>query len=529
MKKLIFTIIFFFAIFSDTYPQEIQDEKFVEGKITYISNRNIYAQFESTEGIEVGDTLFIKKKDEFFPAIKVQFLSSRSAAGSRIDVSVFKIGDALFAKISRQTKQIPVNDSIYVRTSIMQRENDEFFKKGNSTKKKLKGRTTIQSISSFSNLGSDKNLHSSRATVNMNYDDVDENSFTGNFYGSFVNNPSATKKNNLKIYDFNGSYNIDSLSTLTLGRFINTQLNAAGTVDGISYERKFNNLDAGIFLGSRPASTDYGFDFNLFQTGVFVSMKDSIFNNDSKTSIALINQTNNFKTDRRFFSLQHNNNFIPNSFFYFLTEADLYENALAKKGTTFRLTGLHTTIRTNFSKTISASASYDARKNIFYYESFKTYLDSNYTDQTRHTFRLGITMRLTNLLFINLNSSYGKRTGENNSATNYYAMVSYSNIPLINVSASASLNLMKNIYSNSTIGGVRIYRDFLAGLISTALNFRRVNYKFSFSSGEINQNIFNTDVSVRLPLELFLSVNYEGIFQASTTYNRLFLDLTRRF
>lgn len=528
MNRFFFTVNIFVGLIlfcsARSYSQEIR-----EGEITYISAKNIYVKIDDAGGVKIGDTLFIKDREKLIPAVKIEYLSSRSVAGAKIDKTEFKIGDKLYAIISLQEISTSKNDSLAERTSLLLREDAKKFTNKTSDKNLWKGRTSVQSISSYSNVNSDEKLHSTRATISLNYDDVHENNFEGNLYGSFVRNPSTSKKNNLKIYDLNAVYEFDSLSKLTAGRFINTNLSAAGNVDGISFERKISNYAAGIFIGSRPALMDYGYDFNLFQAGVFASRIDTFQNYNANTSLALINQTNKFKTDRRFLTLQHTNDLVPNSFLYFLSEVDLYENIFTSKGTTFRLSGLHATLRTNFSRAITTSISYDARKNIYYYESFKTYLDSNYSDLTRQTLRLGITLRLIDQLFINLNGSYGKRTGESKAANNFYMLVSYTDVPLIHSAVSVSINFINNIYSSSTISGVRVYRDFFNGLLTTSMNYRRVNYEFTFSSNTLTQNILSSDVAIMLPLGLYLSFNYEGIFQGVTTFNRLFIDLTKRF
>ncbi len=58
--------------------------KVLEGTVSYISSQNIYVKFKNTEGIETGDTLFIKDKNDYLPAVKVDYRSSTSCAGVSI-------------------------------------------------------------------------------------------------------------------------------------------------------------------------------------------------------------------------------------------------------------------------------------------------------------------------------------------------------------------------------------------------------------------------------------------------------------
>lgn len=530
MIKYFFGLQIICGFISPLPAQQNDGENFREGKVSYISNKNIYVQFESAEGFSVGDTLFKKKGEIFFAAVKIVYLSSRSVAGSKLGDEAIQVGEPLFGLVKLNQTIILANDSLSGRQSILSRENELRSEEKNIPRKELlKGRATLQSVSAFTNLQNDEKNYSSRATLSLKFHDEALYKLSGNFYGNFNSISSGAKKNSLKIFDFNAIYKYDSLTTLTLGRFINAQLNSAGTADGFSLERNFSYFNAGIFIGSRPAYIDYGFDFKLFQMGIFAARSDSVFNSETKNSISFFNQTNNFNTDRRFLSFQHTNSFIPNSFLFLLTEADLYQNTYSKKGASFRLTSFHSALRTNISRQISASVSYDARKNIFYYETFKTYLDSTFTDNTRHTLRFGMTLRFIDKLFVNLNSSYGIRTDEARAATNYYALASYSEVPILNAAASASINFLRSGFSTSSIGGLRIYRDFFNGELFTSLNYRHVEYEFSSSSSKLLQNIFNCELSVRLPLAFYLSANYEGIFQKTSTYSRILIDLTKRF
>ena len=82
MFRRIFNILIIF-IAVNAYSQT-GNENIIAGSVSYISSQNIYVKFENTESIEVGDTLFIKEKNNFLPAIKVDHKSSKSCVGVSI-------------------------------------------------------------------------------------------------------------------------------------------------------------------------------------------------------------------------------------------------------------------------------------------------------------------------------------------------------------------------------------------------------------------------------------------------------------
>ena len=57
--RYFFLIFFFTAIASLVQGQDNAGQE--KGKVSYVSSQNVYVKFESTERIEIGDTLFLNK------------------------------------------------------------------------------------------------------------------------------------------------------------------------------------------------------------------------------------------------------------------------------------------------------------------------------------------------------------------------------------------------------------------------------------------------------------------------------------
>jgi hypothetical protein len=71
-------------------------------------------------------------------------------------------------------------------------------------------------------------------------------------------------------------------------------------------------------LGSRPDYSNYGYNLDLLQFGGYVNRSDSIGDGTMQNSIAVMQQMNNSKTDRRFLYLQHNNNIFNKTSLFFI-------------------------------------------------------------------------------------------------------------------------------------------------------------------------------------------------------------------
>ena len=76
----IYLLIMFLGVSTSLFAKE-EMTNILEGTVSYISSQNIYVKFSSTEGIETGDTLFLKINNNYIPAIKVDYISSTSCAG----------------------------------------------------------------------------------------------------------------------------------------------------------------------------------------------------------------------------------------------------------------------------------------------------------------------------------------------------------------------------------------------------------------------------------------------------------------
>ncbi|MBN1651363.1 MAG: hypothetical protein JW857_08545, partial [Bacteroidales bacterium] len=61
------------------------------------------------------------------------------------------------------------------------------------------------------------------------------------------------------------------------------------------------------------------------------------------------------------------------------------------------------------------------------------------------------------------------------------------------------------------------------------LNYRNVNYDFVNSTIPLNQNIAELNIQWNIVKNLNLSASYEGVFETDNQYNRIYLNLRKRF
>jgi len=510
------------------------------GKVTYKSSQNIYVQFENTEGILQGDTLYTKTKGKLHPAVLVNFISTKSCAGTSINGDNLKIGDELFAVIS--TKQ--AEESIIVDTSTItymppqteilpvtvNKSNLRNLKKNISN-----GRITVQSYSSL-NPGKMNSIDQRwRYTFSYYAERIGETSLSFSSYFNYaysVDQWQTIKQkpwDNLKVYDLSLGYDIDEEANIRVGRYINPKISNLSSVDGLQFQKKFSNYFGGLLVGSRPDFATLGYNSKLFEYGGYIGRTDTIESGIMENTIAFFQQTNNFKTDRRFMYFQHNNSVLKDFNFSLSSELDLFALEKGVEKTKPSLTSFFLSSRYSPARIISFSFSYDARKNVIYYETYRSFVDSLIENETRQGIRFGTNIRPFNNVFIGLNAGYRFLKKDIKPSKNFNGYLTYSQVPVLDISTTVSYSNLISSYVDGAIYGIRLskYLSFID--YSLSASYTKVEYNYLSSVSKLNQNNLSVDLSGRIIDQLYLSCSYEGIFEEQLNYSRVLVDLSLRF
>ncbi len=88
---------------------------------------------------------------------------------------------------------------------------------------------------------------------------------------------------------------------------------------------------------------------------------------------------------------------------------------------------------------------------------------------------------------------------------------------------------MQTSYLDGQIYGARLSKDFLSGKFYTMVNYRWVKFDYVNMVSELKQNIAEIDFSYQFNKKLYLSLNFEATFQEDKNYNRVYLNLRKKF
>jgi hypothetical protein len=546
LMKFILPILFFIFLGFSLNGQTVDEP--VEGAISYLTSQNVYVKFKSTENMAVGDTLFIKQGETSVPALVVTNLSSISAVCTPISSIQFKVDDKI---VSKAKPKVVAGKEVPVQTGKDQKppkpvEVKQIEEKTGPTAAEaaaqdqlhqdISGRLSVSSYLNFSNTpGGDSQRM--RYTFSINAKNIANTKLSGESYISFVHKIGEWSEiqsnifNGLKIYSLALNYQFNKSFRVWVGRKINPRISNMGAIDGVQFEAKIKSITVGILAGSRPDYEDYSVNFNLFQYGAYLSHDLVTRKGSMQSSLAFAEQKNNGNTDRRFIYFQHSNSLVKNLNFFGTVECDLYkyDTVNEKPQSTFNLTNFYVSLRWRVIRQLSLSASYSARQNIIYYETYKTILDQILDPETLQGYMLQVTYNPIKYLSVGARPGYRFRKSDPKPSKNLYAYVTYSRIPVLKISATLSATLLETSYISGKIYSLSISRDLLAGKLYAGLGYHYVDYHYFSTESSIPQNMAEFNLNWNIYKKLCLSLNYEGTFEKVNQYSRFYINITQRF
>jgi len=167
MKYYISTIILAFSVLS-LMCQDINQE--IEGTVSFVTTQSVYVKFQSTESLQVGDTLYIKQGSQLIPVLTIANLSSMSSVCNPIFTGTLKVNDIILAK-PKSTALVaeeiePVQEIILLPT---EEKKDTITEIARKVEQDVYGRISVSSYTNFSNADAD-NSQRMRYTVSFNAD-----------------------------------------------------------------------------------------------------------------------------------------------------------------------------------------------------------------------------------------------------------------------------------------------------------------------------------------------------------------------
>jgi hypothetical protein len=521
-----------------------QTKNTATGKVSYLSSQNIYVKFESTKNISPGDTLFMADGNVLIPVLIVTNLSSTSCVCTSISNANFTISSQVMAK-NKVKPEIEKKEKAQQEIKVVKKEkilvlNDttgpttDTKPKQSEFKQKINGSISASSYTYFSNLNT---VYSNRFQYNLSLNamNIGNSRISVESYISFRHekNKWYLVQDNifqaLKIYGLSIKFDINKNTQLSIGRKINPKMSSIGAVDGLQFEKRINNFYLGAVAGTRPNFTDYNFDPNLPQYGAYIAhiCKNSM--GEMQNSVGFIEQMSGTKTDRRFAYFQQTNSLIKNLYFFGSVELELYKNLNDKPQNTLSLSSSYLSLSYRMFRRLSLSVSYDSRKNVIYYETYKSYINQILETEARQGMSFQVNYNTLKNISIGVRTGYRFENNNSKANKNIYGYITYSNIPGLKISTTIAATYLETSYINGQVLNANISHELFQGKIYADAGYQHVDYKFPGFETSLIQNIANLNLSWRLYKNLTFSVNFEETFEKQNKFSRLNLQIRKRF
>jgi hypothetical protein len=164
-----------------------------------------------------------------------------------------------------------------------------------------------------------------------------------------------------------------------------------------------------------------------------------------------------------------------------------------------------------------------------YYETYKSYIDRILENELRQGFRLSAYYRITRAMSFGLQGGYRYMKSDPRPSTNMYSYLTYSQIPVLKISATISGTYLQSNYMKGIVGGINISRDLFNGKVSTGAGYRYIDNELPENLTELQQHMLSFNLSWQFYRKMVLSMNYEGTFENEFRYNMVYLLVRRRF
>lgn len=528
----------FLIIIVSMVIQFLNAQDLIEGRVTYKSSVNVYVKLNSTKGVEVGDTLFFYR-DSLIPVLVVKYISSSSCVGTKISDRNFNISDVILVRTRKLVEVFTQKDSLILTENTFSIDsnasavNNQVVAK-EKPKHRFYGRLSLSTYSTLNNLNSKKSNRvrytfsaSNRLLANKGWSWDAYINYRQQISGSYQ--VSKNFFDNLNLYNLAARYDFGPNSNITFGRKVNLNISNIGAIDGFQYEHKFKNVVLGTILGSRPDYSNYSVNASLQQVGLYINHtlkgKQGSFSN----TLAIIEQKNRFKTDRRFLYYQMSSMLIKNMMLFGSFEMELYQKIKEVTKNTLSPSSVYLSLRYKLSNKLSFNSSYDALKNVIYYESYKSLIDQYIEREMRQGFRFGFNYDPAKMISIGSNFAYRFQANRKDPSRNMDYYLNFYQLPLIKSALNISYTALSTDYLSGKIFGLTMTKDVGQGKYYLSGGYRSIQYQYEQNELPLDQHIFSMNINWQLLKKLSLGLNYEGTFEKSRNYTSIFCNLIKRF
>jgi hypothetical protein len=331
--------------------------------------------------------------------------------------------------------------------------------------------------------------------------------------------------NDSRIYRLSLEYD-DQSNIITVGRILPLYAPSIGSIDGVSYARRFGHFVAGAAVGFQPSLSQQGFSTDAKKMSFFTRYLNREFY-DLNVTAAYARTTVSSQLDREAVSLGINAYSAGGLSVYGYSDIDLRTKSGGQLLFSPTVSSALFMINYRLADFVTVGFGVDASRPVYLFSSIQLLADSLVDHKLRSGATFSVNLYLANGLGIY--NSFTPRSFDVGFGKEYtnYSSVYWSNVLSSGVMVRGTYTMTSNGFTTSQGYGVNLQRNIF-GVDFTA-RYQHSKYNI-LQLDESNQSeTFGADMMVLLSNRLSWIVSYDGVGGYGSRMNSLFTELSWRF
>jgi hypothetical protein len=507
-------------------------------RVKYISTENVYLDGGSYDGLEVGDTLTVRRSGRGDALLKINYISESSSACRLLtpDQRVERNDAAILLTVHRapavrgkaQPAKIPrrFDRAVPAQTPVP----------GKRFRTRTSGSVSMQwyQVKDLSPYGFNVRQPSARLSMKIRNFRLEGLNFDVRFRSrqelrSYrLSRPDSRVWSN-RLYTLLLSYELPGASwQWQAGRIVSNRLSGLGVIDGLLLEKRIGkNVSLGVVGGTQPKWYYGSFEPSSRKTGVYASFHsgESVMRQWESTC-AFAGEYRGALIGREFFYLQNQVN-LNRVLFYHSAELDLNRKwRLERARKTVSLTSQYLYSDVKVASWLNAGFSYDDRRQVITFEQ-RSLADSLLDAALRVGMRGRIRIQLPGGTNVFADAGVRDETGQKTKSTSWSGGFSKSGVLLKSTSVNAYMTSFSNAQITGRYESVRLTQTIF-DIHSVSVGYSHSQYDMKSMSIARHTQRFQFDASIQLPGRFFLSEQLEYVWGAEGPGYHVFAELGYR-
>jgi hypothetical protein len=532
---------FFAVIVFASVQVPAQEKRTVGAAVNYISSGSVYLDAGREKGLAQGDTVILRRGNSLRGTGVIIAVSSSSSAihlitpGTADAANKVALGDSAFVtkNVVLQAPEPLLVAAQPIKQTADLREGGPRASAG-PLNNIISGRVALQYAQAGMPGGapdfSQPSLYTRLNVGRLFGTGMNLSFFARTYQNAALSTFDEESRFRFRLYDLSLTYDEPGQAIGgSVGRVTSIFMGGLGQIDGAQVYVKGGNFTVGALAGFQPDYRTSRLSTEQQKGALFLhyGWEGEQFTRWDAT-VAYGRQLYNGKLDRDFLYIQNSARLGMDLFLYQSSEIDLHvmEDGVQKKK--FQLTNTYATLSYVPLSWLSASAGFDATRNIYLLESMKSFPDTLFDHTLKEGYRGAISFRLPFNVMLTGTGRFRPASGSERQTRSLGGGVRMADLAGTGINAGAQYSDLTGVYTNGN--DLTLDAD---GWITTDLSLmlRYDRYKYTVF-GQQSQNVSTTGSAMlqwRISRSLFWMINYDRIWDSLRDSQRLMCELGLRF